>query len=144
MPVVSAQGAVKAAPRRVYDFLTEMESFPRYMDSVKQVVVLERWDAGSRSEWTARIKGGRFHWVEVDRFEPEALRIWFEQVEGDLRRFQGDWQVTAQGDGAIVTLTIDFEFGMPMLAPLLNPVAALAIRSNCASMVEGIEKALGA
>ena len=144
MPVVSAEASLAAQPQRAYEFLTDMESFPRFMDSVERVTVLERWEGGSRSDWTVRIKGGRFRWVEVDRFDPAGPRIEFQQVQGDLRRFQGDWQVIPRGGGATVRLTVDFEFGLPMLAPLLNPVAALAIRSNCASMVEGIEKALGA
>ena len=39
-----------------------------------------------------------------------------------------------------VTLTIDFEIGIPLLAQMLNPVAQRSLRANCTEMLEGIER----
>jgi coenzyme Q-binding protein COQ10 len=143
VPFVEVTGEVPLEPRAVFERLSDMESFPNFMDRVESVRVLERGENRTVTHWVTNLKGSRFEWTEEDLFDPVHLRIAYRQIEGDLRKFEGEWRIEACPVGSRVTLTVDFEFGMPMLAALLNPVARLVIRDNALSMLEGLAKSAG-
>lgn len=138
MPVVEVRQVISASPHSIYAVLSDMVSFPKFMKSVESIEILERGEGFTRSQWVARLQGARFRWVEKDVFYPESWRITYHQTEGDLRVFEGHWQLQEVESGTEVTLVTEFEFGIPMLASLLNPVAKLAIRDNAKSMVKAI------
>ncbi|MCY0898332.1 MAG: aromatase/cyclase [Firmicutes bacterium] len=138
MPLVEVTELVSAPIDRVYRVVSDMESYPRFMKNVESIKVLERGDGYTVTEWHARLKGARFRWVEKDLFDPQNFRITYEQTEGDLKEFRGYWALSASGDGTRVTLVTEFEFGVPMLASLLNPVARVALRENSRAMLAAI------
>jgi coenzyme Q-binding protein COQ10 len=144
MPYVEVQQEVPLPPDVVYGQLSDMTSFPRFMESVEAITILERGENRTVSRWETRLQGTRFVWTEEDTFLPAERRILYRQLSGDLRKFEGEWRVLPQGEGSLVTLTVDFDFGIPMLAALLNPVAQLMIRKNAASMLAGLARELGA
>ena len=138
MPVVTVAEQVWASCEHVYAILSDMTQFPRFMHSIESVVIRQSGPGYTVSEWTARRQGARFRWVERDQFFPEDLRIAYSQVEGDLALFQGHWQLTPIASGCSIELVTEFEFGMPMLQAILNPVATVAIRQNARAMVRAI------
>lgn len=44
--------------------------------------------------------------------------------------------------GSTVSLHVDFDIGIPLLAQMLNPVAADALRENAAQMLAALERRL--
>lgn len=139
MPQVEVTQVVEAPIEAVYEILSDMAAFPKFMKSIEAITIRERGDGFTVSEWVARLQGAKFRWVEKDIFHPEEYRITYDQTEGDLKVFRGYWQLQAVDTGTEVTLVTEFEFGMPMLSALLNPVAKVAIRDNARSMVFGIK-----
>jgi ribosome-associated toxin RatA of RatAB toxin-antitoxin module len=115
------------------------------MASVESVKVLERPGPDETlSEWVCRLQGMRFRWTERDEFARTEGVIRYRQVAGDLRRFEGEWQLTpAPGTGAAETdvrLRTLFDFGLPMLSAMLDPVARIALRKNVEAMLRGLER----
>lgn len=141
MPAVEVERVVAAAPAAVYRRVADMEAYPTYMRSVERITVLERQERRTLTEWVVHIHGMTLRWVEEDTFSPEEYRITYRQVRGDLRKFEGYWQIYPHEAGSRVVLLVDFEFGMPMLAGLLNPVAKVLIRENSEAMLEAIASA---
>jgi coenzyme Q-binding protein COQ10 len=141
LPRVEVEQVLPADPAHVYQVLRDMERFPDFMKSVESITVRERGDDYTVTEWVARLQGARFRWVERDTFLPE--RIVYRQVEGDLKTFEGEWRLEPDGNGTRVTLVTDFEFGIPMLSQLLNPVAKVAIRENARAMLDAIARQVG-
>ena len=142
MPHVEVSRVVPATQAEVYAQLERMEEFPRFMESVKRIEVLERSPGSTRTHWVVNLQGSTFQWTEEDTFFPAEGRIAYRQIEGDLRLFEGEWRLEPVPEGTRVTLTTDFEFGMPMLASLLNPIAKLMLRKNVEAMLEGIYRSL--
>jgi coenzyme Q-binding protein COQ10 len=139
MPTVDVVERVPAPLPRVYDVLQAMERFPEFMVNVESVTVMERGDGYTVTRWVARLKGSRFEWTERDTFYPDQGRIEFEQVAGDLKVFRGFWQLTAHGETETeVVLSTTFEFGLPMVAALLNPLARIALRDNARAMLTAV------
>lgn len=138
MPLVSVTEVVFMEKDAVYRVLTNMTQFPNFMKNVESIEILERGDNYTLSRWVTRLQGTRFSWTERDTFYPEAGRITFTQIAGDLKVFEGEWRLTTVAEGTQVTLDTEFEFGIPMLAPILNPIAKLTLRDNARSMVRAI------
>jgi len=138
MPLVLVQRVVPGAPESAYALAKDMESYPQFMKDVVSLRVLERRGAVQRSEWVGRLQGKLMRWIEEDTFDDAALTISYRQTEGDLKKFEGMWRFLPEGGGTRVSLSVDFDLGIPMLAGLLDPVARLVIRKNCDDMLAGI------
>jgi coenzyme Q-binding protein COQ10 len=138
MPVVEVRQVVAAPIDGVYQLVSDMASYPKFMDSVESIDILERGANYTLSQWVARLQGARFRWVEKDWFFPDTYRITYNQIEGDLKVFRGHWALRPVETGTEVELVTEFEFGLPMMAPLLNPVAKVALGSNARAMLRAI------
>lgn len=142
MPFVAVTEEVTLPPDVVFQRLTDMESFPAFMETVRSVKVLERGEGWTITAWEAELKGALFRWTEQDHFHPEEHRITYRLVAGDLKKFEGEWRLEATAEGCRVTLTVDFDLGIPMLAALVHPIAKYVIQQNVVSMLQGLRKAL--
>ncbi len=142
MAVVTVETHASGPPQRAYDLACDMESYPRFMKDLISVEVLERRGSSQLTAWSGRLQGRVLRWKEQDDFDDGSLVIRYRQTEGDLRRFEGEWSFVADGDGTRIALRVDFEVGIPMLAGLLDPVAAVVIRRNCRDMLEAMRQRL--
>jgi ribosome-associated toxin RatA of RatAB toxin-antitoxin module len=142
MPHVEVTETVVAPRARVYEVCCDMESFPRFMPDVKGVKTLERGPGFTVTEWDTRVKGRPFKWTERDTFDAVNHHIDFKLVKGDIKRFDGFWQLDEVAGGTKVTLVLEFDFGVPMLAALLDPVARLLIKGNFQKMLSGLKEQL--
>lgn len=145
MPEVAVTQRLRADPSRVWRVLCDMEGFPRFMSSVERVTVVERGEGYTVSEWVCRLQGMKFRWTERDEFLPGRGRIDYRLVSGDLAQFEGAWQLdpipagAGDGEAVSVTLTTRFDFGLPMLSAMLDPVGKVMLRRNVEAMLRGLE-----
>jgi ribosome-associated toxin RatA of RatAB toxin-antitoxin module len=143
MPKVDVQSQIRVPAERVWTAMLDIESFPDYMPNVLRTEVVSLGDDGTRrvSAWSARLKGSVLEWVEDEHIDHGRRCIEFTQIDGDLDVFQGTWQVVdGESDGeTTVRLQAEFEIGIPLLADMLNPVAARALRDNQEQMLRSLE-----
>jgi coenzyme Q-binding protein COQ10 len=139
MPSVEVREKMRGDRNRVFDLISDMESYPRFMPSLNSVEVVERGEGYTITAWDTSISGMNFRWRERDEFDRTHYKITYRQVAGDLQRFEGEWRVEEQGDEVTVTLRVEFDFGVPMLSALLNPVASLKLRQNGEAMLRAIK-----
>jgi ribosome-associated toxin RatA of RatAB toxin-antitoxin module len=125
----------------VFSIISDFEGYPKFMDNVKNVKVLDSSDGQSLSQWTSELDGRIFRWTERDLVKPEENRIEFELVEGDLKEYGGFWQLEKTDTGTSVTLNVYLELGIPMLAMFLNPIISRKLRENVSQMLSDIKNA---
>lgn len=142
MPYVEVSLPVKAQPQKVYPILRDMEKYPDFMDDLESVEVIERKDNTTLTKWVSNVDGRVIKWTEQDVFDDENMHISYKQTEGDLKKFEGEWILTPIPEGTEIKLTVDFEFGIPMIAGLLNPILKKKVRENSMNMLEAIKKRL--
>jgi len=140
VPHVEAELTVPLTFEETWNFCTDVEAFPHYMSAVDAIQVIEEEGNWSLQRWETRVKGAPFKWTEKNVHMKDERRITYRQTEGDLKQFEGEWTFEDAEGGTRVKLTCDFEFGIPMVASLLNPIAKLLIRDNLISMLEGVSK----
>ena len=141
MPYIERSVVVAADPRTVYELAKDMESFPKYMPDVKEVQVVERGPGGMTTRWRVHVIGRDFRWTERDEFDDAVPVIRYKQIEGDVKKFEGEWRfIPVEGGGVRVELTVDAELGVPMLDALFNPVLKKAMEMNVDKMLQAIKE----
>ncbi|MFF3766288.1 type II toxin-antitoxin system RatA family toxin [Streptomyces sp. NPDC001922] len=144
MPRVDVELPIAAPPEHTWQAVVDVEAYPACMDSVQSVTVVESSGEDRRTTaWSVHLKGSVLEWVESEQLDHAARRFDFHQVSGDLAHFVGHWAVRPGEDGgSLVSLTVEFEIGIPLLAEMLNPVAATALRENAEQMLQALERRL--
>ena len=140
MPYVEVKTMIKGQGKQVYDIVKDMPSYPKFMKDLVSVELLEVGDNYDISHWVSNVDGRKIVWTEKDVFYPEELKITYAQTEGDLKKMEGNWTIVPQGDSCEVTLAVDFEFGIPMIAGLLNPILKRKVRENSENMLNSIKE----
>ena len=136
MPVVEVVETIPAPIHALWDIVNDVESFPRLMEHVRSLRILERGDGYRLTEWHVELKGCLMRWVEREELYPAKFRIEYRQLEGELAQFEGFWQLEPLPDGSTrVVLSVLFDIGIPMLSEMLNPVAQRAIQDNSRRML---------
>jgi uncharacterized membrane protein len=140
MPTVQSQVRIESTPiEAVWKVVSDFESYPRLMQDVLEVKILHESGPLLTSSWKVLLNGSELNWIEESHLHP-IHRIAFEQTEGDLEVYQGEWTLEAVGDDVVVTLEIVFDIGIPSLEELLNPIAIKAIHSNSRQMLGAIQQ----
>jgi coenzyme Q-binding protein COQ10 len=139
VPFVEVSKIIAAPKVQLYESLKDMEKYPEFMKDLKSVTILERQENTTLTAWETVLVGRTIKWVEKDIFDDENQHIRYQQVSGDLQKFEGEWILTEADGGTKVTLTVDFEFGIPMVAGLLNPVAKMMIKENSENMLAALQ-----
>lgn len=133
--VISASTDVH--PDEAFRRLADFERYADYTATVRSVVVEER--AGQpHSTWRVDFRGGILAWTERDDIDPVGRVLAFEQVDGDLERFVGRWQIEQEGSGSRLTFSAELDLGIPSLAPIVDPVARQALDSNMRTILRGL------
>ena len=138
MPYVEVSIEVQGEPELIYPILKDMERYPDFMKDLVSVNIVERTENSTVSNWVSNVDGRIIKWTERDIFDDQNMHISYCQIEGDLKKFQGEWILKKTASGSEVKLTVDFEFGIPMLAGLLNPVLKRKVRENSENMLSAI------
>ena len=141
MPNVEVSWEIDAPLDEVWRAVNDIEAYPGYMDNVRRVEILSSDGDERVSSWSVLLKGSVLEWTELETVDLGQRRIDFRQLDGDLDLFAGAWQLdVGEGGRVTVSLDVEFEIGIPLLADMLNPVAARALRDNSAQMLSEIER----
>lgn len=140
MPYVASKTLIKGDGSKIYDIIKNMADYPSFMKDLVSVEILERGDNYTVSHWVSNVDGRKIIWTERDIFYPAELKITYSQIDGDLKKMEGAWTIEPSGDECLVTLTVDFEFGIPMIAGLLNPILKKKVRENCENMLKAVKE----
>lgn len=140
MPYVEVTLPVQCPREEIYPILKKMEQYPDFMEDLVSVTVIERNGNTTVTKWVSNVDGRIIKWTELDTFDDENLHIAYSQIEGDLKKMQGEWILTPIPEGTEIKLTVDFEFGIPMIAGLLNPILKKKVRLNSENMLNAIKE----
>ena len=140
MPYVESKINIKGQGQKIYDIIKDMAAYPSFMKDLVSVEILERGDNYTVSHWVSNVVGRKIVWTERDTFYPDDLKITYAQTDGDLKKMEGQWIIQPQGEECEVSLVVDFEFGIPMIAGLLNPILKKKVRENSENMLSAIKE----
>ena len=139
MTRVEASALIHASLPAVYELAKRVEDFPRFMPDLESVTVLERrGDVPTVTEWVGVVEGRRIHWVEEDAWDDVRHLCRFRQREGDFERYEGVWTFTPEAGGTRTAITVDFEFGIPLIGGLLSALLRVKMKENLDGMLSAL------
>ena len=137
MPKVEVEKRVEAVnPYDVFERMRDFGSYPTIASAVRHIEVEDVGDGTLLSRWEVTFRRGVMKWVERDEIDPENRAIRFQQLEGDLSDFSGDWRVTSSNGSVTIQFVAEFDLGIPTLAAMLDPVAEEALRENVTELID--------
>lgn len=139
MPYVETKTIIKGSAEDIYSIIKNMEGYPSFMHDLESVKIMEQGDNFTISHWISNVDGRRIIWTERDTFFDEEKRVTYKQTKGDLKKMEGEWRLTPTTEGVEVLLSVDFEFGIPMIAGLLNPILKKKVRENSENMLAAVK-----
>lgn len=142
MPCVETSLLIKGDRETIYAFIKDMEQYPRFMPNLVSVEVLERTENTTITKWKSSVDGIEINWKELDTFDHNNFHVVYKQLEGDLKTFDGEWLLSQVDDSVYVTLKVNFEFGIPMLAAMINPLLKRKVYHNSMEMLLIMQKEL--
>jgi len=107
----------------VFDTLADFRHYAKLVDVVLSVEMSNEQADTAQSSWVVKFRNGLLRWTEEDWFRRETLRLDFNQIEGDFDTFYGGWMLSPEEGGVKASLIVDFDFGVPSLASIVDPVA---------------------
>ena len=121
----------------VFAILSDLEQYATGAESVRSISVSQQ-DGMQVSAWEVDFHGGIMRWREQDVLLPSEHAIRFQQLDGDMDSFSGEWRLSEDGVDCLVAFRADFELGIPGLKLILEPIAASALRQNIQGILSGL------
>ncbi|MEV7617174.1 SRPBCC family protein [Streptomyces sp. NPDC089799] len=126
-------------PQDVFKTVSAFERYPELVDTVKDVRVHDgATGTETVSDWQVYFRNGILSWTERDVFDHEALTIVFDQEEGDFDVFRGTWAMSACDEGTSLSFDAEFDFGVPSLASIIDPVAVRVLTEAMETILLGL------
>ncbi|WP_371497189.1 SRPBCC family protein [Kitasatospora sp. NBC_00374] len=123
----------------VYAAVLRWERYPELAPHVRATTVHSTLpEPVGSSSWELHFRSGLLRWTETDTFLPDELTVRFEQTDGDFDSFTGSWRLGQDGADVTVHFEADFDFGIPSLEGILDPIAERVIRETVAWAVTGL------
>jgi ribosome-associated toxin RatA of RatAB toxin-antitoxin module len=119
----------------VFDRIKDFARYPGLVDVVRSVTVRQISEHEENSDWEVYFRNGILRWTEADRIDPGARTIGFVQLNGDFDTFDGTWRITTVPAGCLVAFAAEFDFGIPSLAGILDPIAERVLKETIGRIV---------
>jgi coenzyme Q-binding protein COQ10 len=147
MGLVKAQVVINAPRDKVFALAQRVEEFPSFMPDVEDVEILSRDNSSgvARVKWIAKVEVGsiskKVRWIEEERWDSKAMKGEFDQVEGDYKFYNGEWDFITDQDGkTVVTLEIDFDLGLPLVGRIIGKLLDKLMYENIQGMLNALKK----
>jgi ribosome-associated toxin RatA of RatAB toxin-antitoxin module len=128
-----------ASAGECFDRIADFARYPDLVDVVRAVTV-HPVAAGEpeSSDWEVYFRNGILRWSETDEPDRSRLLIGFAQIDGDFEEFTGGWRIEPVAGGCDVHFGAEFDFGIPSLAGILDPVAERVFKETIARVLAGL------
>ncbi len=118
----------------VYAILSDFSKYTGCSDVVRSIV-LGKEDGRDVSTWEVNFRDGILCWKELDIYRPDMRSIQFQQIEGDVDYFAGNWSATEDIGGCRVAFEADFDLNLGELGVTIEPIAEAALRETVQSIL---------
>jgi ribosome-associated toxin RatA of RatAB toxin-antitoxin module len=142
MQTVTIESVVRGwRPEDVYERLKDSDVYLKCAPQQVKSVVNETVDEPDQAitHWQIYFRNGLLRWSERDFYDDANTTLRFQQTEGDFDLFEGDWVISqSQGDEVRLTFNATFDFGVPSLESIIDPVAIRVLRQAMSAIISKI------
>ena len=142
MPEVQAEALVQAPPEKVYALAKDVERFPEFLPNVQEVTITERVGGHTVSRWVGLIPEFKrtIKWTEEDDWDDAARTCAFRLLSGDWDQYDGTWSFRPEGEATRVTMTITYEYNVPLIGALIKTLLRKLVQRNMEETLAGLKQ----
>jgi len=145
MPRIEQSVTIQAPIAEVYRVAKNVEMFPKFMEDLQSLTVLERSPDGARTvtEWVGLIREFRMNvkWVQEDKWDDSSYRDDFVMLRGDMDRFYVYWKVTPENDKVTrFDSMVDYEYNVPLIGPMVKSLIKKKMTDNLQATMDAIKR----
>ena len=124
MPIVETTTWVNAPIEKVYAISKKNEDFPTFMKDVQSLNVVESDGNRVVSDWVGVVSafGLKIRWRQEDLWDDSSKTCKFQMVKGDYDKLEGEWKFSEENGGTRFDSTVDYEYKVPGIGPLIYKV----------------------
>ena len=113
-------------PERMFDLVSDLEAYPRFIPNCKAMAVKPDPNDASVSYATMTIKFGPITQSYMSKVTTDrnTLTINAVAVDGPFSYLDSKWTFEREGEGTRVKFDIDFKFNNPLIAAVAEPAFA--------------------
>ena len=142
MPTVDTTVWIQAPLQRVYEVAKDNRSFPEFMEDVKSLTIIEEDGPRVVSEWIGVISAFnvKVRWTQEDVWNDQEHTCAFRQLKGDYDSMDGIWAFKEENGGTRFDSTVNYEYTVPALGPLVKRVVHSLVVKNLDGVLTAIKK----
>jgi coenzyme Q-binding protein COQ10 len=124
MPDVFLERHVPHLPQRMFDLVSDLEAYPRFVPNCSAMEVHD--DAGGAVLAKMTVQFGPIKQAYTSRVvaDPAALTITAKAVDGPFAYLDSKWSFTPEGQGTRIRFDLDFKMSNPLVAAVAEPAFA--------------------
>lgn len=125
MPDLFIERHSQHLPQRMFDLISDLESYPRFIPNCKAMDVRDD-AAGGAVLARMTISFGPVTQAYTSRVvaDSEALTVTAKAVDGPFAYLDSKWTITPEGEGSRIRFDIDFKISNPLIAAVAEPAFA--------------------
>lgn len=142
MPTVETTVWIDSPLENVYAIAKDNRSFPEFMKDVKSLTVVEEEGPRVVSDYVGLVSafGLKVRWRQEDIWEDSAHSCKFRQVSGDYDKLEGEWRFAEENNGTRFDSTLEYEYVVPTLGPLVKKVIHGLVIKNMENLLQAIKE----
>lgn len=139
MPTIEVSIIIKRPQNEIYKVIKNMEDFPNFMRDIKNLKIIKRSDNKIITAWEAEIDGAPVNWKEEDYFDDVNHEVKFNMLEGNYKEYYGTWQIKSHHKYARLTLSANFDWGIPILEKYVGKALREKARHGLLGMIQAVK-----
>jgi coenzyme Q-binding protein COQ10 len=142
MPDLFFERHVPHVPDRMFDLVSELERYPRFLPNVTAMSV--RSDGSARlAKMTIRFGLVTQSYTSRVETDPAARTITAKAVDGPFAYLDSKWSFEPEGEGTRVRFDIDFKIANPLIAAVAEPAFAAKQQEIIDAFVDEADRRFG-
>jgi len=150
MPVFKTERRVRHSPDQMFDLVADVDKYPLFVPLCEKLKVRRRVNAGDDgiailvADMTVAYKIIRETFTSRVTLDRPRLHIIAEYIDGPFSRLENHWRFAPEGEGTIVSFSIDYEFKSRALALVMGAVFDAAFRRFAEAFEKRADEVFGA
>ena len=142
MPTVETSVLIPAPLETVYAIAKDTARYPEYMKEVQSITILEQDGGRVLADWVGVITqfGLKVRWRQEEIWDDATHSSKFHQVKGDYDMMEGTWRFAEENGGTRFDQSLEYEYNVPTLGPLVKRVILSVVKSNLEAINEAFAK----
>lgn len=129
--------------RHIFAFLLDVAHFKNLLPTIRQCRFVENADNAHLVEWEIDLYGIPLKWIERTEIDRSNFAIAFHSEKGDLKTFEGEWQVIESAEGSSkLQLKVELNLGIPLLSHLVRAELEQRVQKHFKTLMAEIEQAI--